>query len=90
MNTSERRDLERCFEKYPNLQTVYEVIQEYRAMIKQYDYEGFLQWLRKQISHKEQPFYPYARHLRNDLQAVKHAFLLPYSNGVLEGQVNRL
>ena len=43
-----------------------------------------------QLSHKEQPFYSYARHLRNDLQAVKHAFLLPYSNGVLEGQVNRL
>lgn len=29
-------------------------------MIKQSDYEGFLQWLRKQLSHKEQPFYPYA------------------------------
>jgi transposase len=35
-------------------------------------------------------FYPYARRLRSDLQAVKHAFLLPYSNGVLEGQINRL
>jgi len=28
--------------------------------------------------------------LSSDLKAVKHAFLLPYSNGVLEGQINLL
>jgi len=38
----------------------------------------------------KQPFYFYAKRLRSDLQAIKHAFLLPYSNGVLEGQINRL
>ncbi len=90
LNTSEKTDLERCFKKYPNIRKVYEVIQDYREIVKQSDYERFSQWLRRQLSHKEQPFYQYARHLRSDLQAVKHAFILPYSNGVLEGQVNRL
>ncbi|EOV9528184.1 transposase [Bacillus cytotoxicus] len=77
LNTSERRDLERCFEKYPNLQTVYEVIQEYRAMIKQSDYEGFLQWLRKQLSHKEQPFYPYTVIYATIYKSLSMPFFFP-------------
>nr|WP_146552707.1 transposase [Rummeliibacillus sp. SL167] len=28
--------------------------------------------------------------LRSDFQAVKNSFLSPYSNGLLEGQINRL
>ncbi|HHW35685.1 MAG TPA: transposase [Bacillales bacterium] len=50
----------------------------------------FLKWLTEQLSDKENPFYYYARRLRSDLQAVKNAFLLPYSNGLTEGQINRL
>ncbi|MED1477499.1 transposase [Bacillus pseudomycoides] len=72
------------------MRTVYSLIQNYREIIKQSDYERFLQWLRNQLSHREQPFYQYARRLRSDLQAIKHAFVLPYNNGVLVGEVNRL
>ncbi|WP_170808527.1 transposase [Pseudobacillus badius] len=28
--------------------------------------------------------------MRSDLQAVKNAFTMSYSNGLLEGQINRL
>lgn len=66
------------------------MIQEYRTIIESHNYDAFLYWLRKQLSSKEMPFYQYARRLRSDLEAVKHAFLLPYSKGVLEGQVNRI
>lgn len=66
------------------------MVQNYREIIKQSNYKQFLHWLKRQLSHKQQPFYHYARRLRSDLQAIKHAFLLPYSNGVLEGQINRL
>lgn len=54
------------------------------------DLETFLQWLKEQISSKKNPFYYYALRLRSDLQAVKNALLSPYSNGLLEGQINRL
>ncbi|MFB5557427.1 transposase, partial [Bacillus cytotoxicus] len=55
----------------------YEVIQEYRAMIKQSDYEGFLQWLRKQLSHKEQPFYPYTVIYATIYKSLSMPFFFP-------------
>lgn len=90
LNISEQADLQRCLQTYPPLQSLYQMIQEYRTIIESNNYDAFLYWLRKQLSNKEMPFYQYARRLRSDLEAVKHAFLLPYSNGVLEGQVNRV
>jgi len=83
-------NLEQCLKRYPAVRPVYEVVQEYREVVDQRDYDRFLVWLRGQLSDSKQPFYSYAKRLRSDLQAVKHAFLLPYSNGVLEGQINRL
>jgi transposase len=65
-------------------------VQEYREVVDQRDYDCFLVWLRHQLLDSKQPFYPYARRLRSDWQTVKHAFLLLYSNGVLEGPINRL
>ncbi|WP_235341166.1 transposase [Anoxybacillus thermarum] len=90
LSEKEIMDLEQCLESYSNVRPIYEMVQDYREAIRQADYHRFLRWLRHQLSDSKQPFYPYARRLRSDLQAVKHAFLLPYSNGVLEGQINRL
>ncbi|MBE6183266.1 hypothetical protein [Heyndrickxia ginsengihumi] len=50
----------------------------------------FLQWLREQLSNKKILIIYYAFRLQSDLQAVKNAFLSPYSNGLFEGQINRL
>ncbi|MEI4605957.1 transposase [Bacillus cereus] len=69
---------------------IYQTIQEYRTIIQTFDYPTFLQWMRTLLTNQKHPFHQYARRLRSDLEAVKHAFLLPYSNGLLEGQVNRL
>ncbi len=90
LSEKEKMDLEQCLKTYPAARPVYEVVQEYREAVDQRDYDRFLVWLRGQLSDSKQPFYSYAKRLRSDLQAVKHAFLLPYSNGVLEGQINRL
>lgn len=43
-----------------------------------------------QLANKNSPFYSYSIGLRLDLAAVKNAFTSPHSNGLLEGQVNRL
>ncbi|WP_445491592.1 transposase [Niallia sp. 03133] len=39
---------------------------------------------------KKNPFYFYALRLRSDFQAVRNSFLYLYSNGLIEGQINRL
>lgn len=82
--------LRKIFQLYPAIEPLYQLVQEYRRVIQARDYDGFLKWLMAQLSSRDQPFYQYARRLRSDLQAVKHGPLLSYSNGLLEGQINRL
>ncbi|HEY6375163.1 MAG TPA: transposase, partial [Edaphobacter sp.] len=36
------------------------------------------------------PYAPFARHLRRDKDAVAAALQLPWSNGMVEGQIHRL
>lgn len=86
----EKNLLDQCFGHYPSIKSLYTIIQTFRNAIETRDVEMFLQWLRKQLSNKKNPFYYYAYRLRSDIHAVKNAFLSPYSNGLLEGQINRL
>lgn len=46
--------------------------------------------MKKQLSNKLSPLYRHSNGIRIDLPAVKNAITSPYSNGLLEGQVNRL
>lgn len=90
LDLNEKDSLNQCMELYPSVKSLYSTIQTYRKAIEMRDLEMFLQWLREQLSSKKAPFYYYAFRLRSDIQAVKNAFLSPYSNGLLEGQINRL
>lgn len=90
LDLNEKDFLDKCFKLYPSAKSLYTTIQTYRKAIETRDLEIFLQWLREQLSSKKNPFYYYAFRLRSDIQAVKNAFLSPYSNGLLEGQINRL
>lgn len=90
LHSTEKNSLDQCFELYPSVKSLYTTIQTYRKAIETRDLESFLRWLREQLSNKKNPFYYYAFRLRSDIQAVKNAFLSPYSNGLLEGQINRL
>ncbi|WP_205635680.1 transposase [Priestia filamentosa] len=82
--------MKKCCQLYPQLDSLYSTIQAYREAINKRDYESLLLWLKGQLSSRNQPFYYYAFRLRSDLQAVKNAFTMSYSNGLLEGQINRL
>lgn len=86
----EQSHLIQCFKLYPPVKFLYDNIQVYRKAIEARDWDMFLSWLREQLSSRKNAFYHYAFRLRSDLQAVKNAFLTPYSNGLLEGQINRL
>lgn len=46
--------------------------------------------MKKQLSNKRSPLHSQSIGIRIDLAAVKNAITSPYSNGLLEGQVNRL
>lgn len=90
LTPKEQQLLEICKEKYPSIKELHTSIQLYRRATQDKNYDAFLGWLKQQLSHNKQPFYHYAFRLRSDLQAVKNAFMLPFTNALLEGQVNRV
>ncbi|WP_232329758.1 MULTISPECIES: transposase [unclassified Sporosarcina] len=90
LNAEDAIILHRGLSLYPCVGPFYESVQALRASITARDYPGFLEWLAAQLSDRASPFLHYARRLRSDLQAVRNAFTHSYSNGLLEGQINRL
>ncbi|MGG1576167.1 transposase, partial [Fictibacillus sp. NRS-1165] len=90
LGSKEQERLKACFLLHPELIEIHSIIQRYRQAIKEQNYSLLLVWLKERLTNRKNVFYSYAVRLRSDLQAIKQSFLLPYSNGVLEGQVNRL
>lgn len=75
---------------FPDMKAFYNSIQAFRKAVIGKDYPALLRWLTTQLSDQSSPSHHYSRRLRSDLQAVKYVFMLTYSNGLLEGQINRL
>ncbi|WP_186320929.1 transposase [Bacillus mycoides] len=90
LHVEESSKLSHCLNAYPGLERMYNTIQEYRIIIQTYDYPAFLKWMGGILDDKKHPFHHYAYRQRSDLKAIKHAFLLSYSNGLVEGQINKL
>nr|WP_245671983.1 transposase [Caryophanon latum] len=89
--TEEQKEvLRHCQQLYPFLQPIEQLIQSYRSLFDKRDVKCLLNWMNRQLTNKNSPLYRYSIGLRLDLAAVKNAFQLPYSNGLVEGQVNRL
>lgn len=82
--------LEQCFKYYPSLKPFYETVQHFRKACDEWAYPRFLTWLKEQLSSKNNSLYRYALRIQSDLKAIKHVFLTPFSNGVVEGHVHRL
>jgi transposase len=82
--------LEQCFIVYPSLKPFYQIVQDFREAYEECDYDALLTWLKQQLSSRNNSLYRYALHIQSDLQAIKQAFLTPFSNGLVEGNVHRL
>ena len=90
LQDDERAQLRSLFEETPKLLEIYQLTQTFQQMISQQLPEKLDEWL-KQMEHcgvkKLQNF---AWGLRQDYDAVKAALIYDWSNGQVEGQVNRL
>lgn len=68
----------------------YELLQHFRSLMKERDLNALDQWLRDAKESKIPSFMSLANSLTADWAAVTAAFQLPWSNGMLEGHVNRV
>ena len=76
--------------QHPGVETLYDLTRSFVDLMKKHDFEAFDLWLTKGERCGLPDMQSFTTGLQNDYQAVKNALLLPYSNGPVEGQVNRL
>jgi transposase len=72
------------------LQEIYLLVQAFRAMLAQRSPQMLDDWLAKLESCDVKKLQNFAASLRQDYEAVKAALSYDWSNGQVEGQVNRL
>lgn len=85
-----QEDYDRALEHYPFVAEVFEWTDQLREILKSKDVEALEAWLTKGEDFKSGAIKSYINGLRRDLDAVREAILLPFSNGPMEGTVNKL
>ena len=74
----------------PALKTAITLAQAFAVMIRQRDAPAFTAWLAQMQASGLQPFRRLATSFQQDALAIQAALTLPWSNGPVEGTINRL
>jgi transposase len=67
-----------------------ELAQDFCAIVRERQSDRFDHWLARAATSSVAPLQRFATGLRADYEAVKAGLTLPWSNGPVEGQINRL
>ena len=90
LNDEQRSMMERLCQLFPQVERAKELAQEFARVVRERSSGKFNEWLRAATGSKLKEFGSFARGLSEDYEAVKNALRYEWSNGQLEGQVNRL
>ena len=80
----------RLYEDRAEIRIAMELAGEFPGKMRGRDGSGFESWLESALKSGIRELVTFARGLKRDWAAVKAAFTQPWSNGVVEGNVNRL
>jgi transposase len=89
LDSREQRTLD-LIRQQPRVETLYDLAQSYVKLMRERDVEAFDPWLERCTRCSIPDLESFAQGLQKDYEAVKTSLLLSYSNGPVEGQVNRL
>ena len=90
LKDEERSVLERLCRLFPDLKVAQDLALDFARMVRQRTAESLTAWLRAAAGSKLKEFVGFARGISEDYEAVRNALTYEWSNGQLEGQVNRL
>jgi transposase len=76
--------------RHPSVETLSDLTQSFVKLMKERDFEAFDLWLTKGARCGLPDLETFTQGLQNDYEAVKSSLIFPYSNGPVEGQINRL
>ena len=90
VNGAHRIVIESLCELFPDLKVAQELALDFARIVRQRAAELLPAWLRAAARSRLTEFVGFARGISEDYEAVKSALRYEWSNGQLEGQVNRL
>jgi transposase len=90
LDDGQRFTMEKLCRLFPQIEKAKELAQEFTRIVRGRSSTKFNEWLRSAAQSTLIEFVSFARGLSEDYEAVKNALCYEWSNGQLEGQVNRL
>jgi len=90
LDAEEQQVVERLTQAVPALQTAYTCGTSFMTMVKTRDHAAYDGWISAAMQSGIGALQSFAAGLERDGAAVRAALRLPWSNGQVEGQVNRL
>jgi transposase len=90
LTARQRQQIEQICQASEELCTVYLLSQEFVTFLKERKAEALDGWLKRAKESRVTELGSFVTGIRRDYSAVRAAFSLPWSNGVVEGHVNRL
>ena len=90
LNDEQQLIVEKLSQLFPQIGRAKELAQEFTRIVRERSANKFNEWLRSAVQSKLKEFVSFARGLSEDYEAVMNALRYEWSNGQLEGQVNRL
>jgi transposase len=90
LNDEQRSTMEKLCQLFPQIERARESAREFTRIVRELSRHQFNEWLRSATKGKLKEFESFARGLGEDYEAVINALRYEWSNGQLEGQVNRL
>jgi transposase len=88
--TVQQQQIEHICQASDELRTVYLLSQEFMMLLKEQQAEALDGWLKRAKESRVAELTSFVNGIARDYAAVRAAFSLPWSNGIVEGHVNRL
>ncbi|MER7764319.1 ISL3 family transposase [Streptomyces sp. NPDC097619] len=88
--SGERTQLDRVLDACPDLRTARELAHAFNAMARDRQGTELTQWMTRALADGPKPIQSFAAFLQHDWDAVVNGLTLPWSSGVVEGQVTRI
>lgn len=90
MKEADQEALNEILNSSQELSRVYQSVQSFRAIFENKNIEALNMWIQNNSTSEIQHIKKFAQKLKKDLVAVSNSIKYDYTNGLIEGQVNRL
>ena len=82
--------LNAIFDNYPLAEDILNIVNEFKTLIKSKNPDALLSWMEKVRALKIPELTTFVNGLRQDIDAVRNAIATEYSNGLVEGTINKI